>query len=74
MAFASVPSVIAHLRSGKLRGLGVGAAERYALIPDVPTISESGLPGYAAANWIGIVAPATSRNASSSEIGSTSGV
>src|SRR5262245_24268474 len=58
MAFASVPSVIAHLRSGKLRALGVGAAERYALIPDVPTISESGLPGYAAANWIGVVAPA----------------
>ena len=58
MAFASVPSVIAHLRSGKLRALGVGATERYALIPDVPTISESGLPGYAAANWIGVVAPA----------------
>src|SRR5215470_3475009 len=58
MAFASVPSVIAHLRSGKLRALGVGASERYALIPDVPTISESGLPGYAAANWIGVVAPA----------------
>jgi tripartite-type tricarboxylate transporter receptor subunit TctC len=58
MAFASVPSVIGHLRSGKLRALGVGAAERYALIPDVPTISESGLPGYAAANWIGVVAPA----------------
>src|SRR5206468_11432142 len=38
MAFASVPSVIAHLRSGKLRALGVGAPERYALIPDVPTI------------------------------------
>ena len=38
--------------------LGVGAAERYALIPEVPTIAESGLPGYTAANWIGIVAPA----------------
>jgi tripartite-type tricarboxylate transporter receptor subunit TctC len=58
MAFASVPSVIAHLRAGKLRALAVGATERYALIPDVPTISESGLPGYAAANWIGVVAPA----------------
>jgi tripartite-type tricarboxylate transporter receptor subunit TctC len=58
MAFASVPSVIAHVRSGKLRALGVGATERYPLMADVPTISESGLPGYAAANWIGVVAPA----------------
>jgi tripartite-type tricarboxylate transporter receptor subunit TctC len=58
MAFASVPSTIAHLRSGKLRALGVGAMARNALIPDVPTVSESGLPGYAAANWIGVVATA----------------
>ncbi len=58
IVFASVPSVIAHVRSGKLRALGVGATERNALMPDVPTISELGLPGYAAANWIGIVAPA----------------
>jgi tripartite-type tricarboxylate transporter receptor subunit TctC len=58
MAFASIPSTIAHLRSGKLRALGVGATQRNALIPDVPTVSESGLPGYTAANWIGIVAPA----------------
>jgi tripartite-type tricarboxylate transporter receptor subunit TctC len=58
MAFGSIPSTITHLRSGKLRALGVGALERYALLPDVPTVSESGLPGYEAANWIGIVAPA----------------
>jgi tripartite-type tricarboxylate transporter receptor subunit TctC len=58
MAFASVPSVIAHVRAGKLKALGVGATERYALMPEVPTIGESGLPGYAAANWIGVVAPA----------------
>jgi tripartite-type tricarboxylate transporter receptor subunit TctC len=58
LVFASIPSTIAHLRSGKLRALGVGAAQRNALIPDVPTVSEGGLPGYTAANWIGIVAPA----------------
>ncbi len=58
MAFASIPSAIVHLRSGKLRALGVGATERSAHLPDVPTVSESGLPGYEAANWIGIVAPA----------------
>ncbi len=55
---ASIPSTITHLRSGKLRALGVGANQRSALLPDVPTVSESGLPGYTAANWIGIVAPA----------------
>jgi tripartite-type tricarboxylate transporter receptor subunit TctC len=58
MVFASIPSTIAHLRTGKLRAIGVGAEKRNALIPEVPTVSESGLPGYTAANWIGIVAPA----------------
>src|SRR5262249_50834092 len=58
LVFATIPSTIAHLRSGKLRALGVGAPERNPLIPDVPTVIEGGLPGYTAANWIGIVAPA----------------
>jgi tripartite-type tricarboxylate transporter receptor subunit TctC len=58
MSFASVPSSITHFRSGKLRALGVGSLKRNALIPDVPTIDESGLPGYQFSNWIGIVAPA----------------
>ena len=58
MVFGSIPSTITHLRSGKLRAVGVGAAKRSELLPDVPTVSESGLPGYEAANWIGIVAPA----------------
>jgi tripartite-type tricarboxylate transporter receptor subunit TctC len=58
MSFASVPSSITHFRSGKLRALAVGSRKRNALIPEVPTIDESGLPGYEFANWIGIVAPA----------------
>ena len=58
MSFASVPSSITHFRSGKLRAVAVGSKTRNALIPDVPTIDESGLPGYEFANWIGIVAPA----------------
>jgi len=58
MAFGSIPSTIAHIRSGKVRPLGVGAARRNALIPEVPTVTESGLPGYEVSNWIGIVAPA----------------
>lgn len=58
LSFASVPSSVTHFRSGKLRALGVGSLKRNAMIPDVPTIDQDGLPGYEFANWIGIVAPA----------------
>jgi tripartite-type tricarboxylate transporter receptor subunit TctC len=58
VSFASVPSIITHVRSGKLRALGVGALERNAALPDLPTMTEGGVAGYQAANWIGIVAPA----------------
>jgi tripartite-type tricarboxylate transporter receptor subunit TctC len=56
--FASVPSIIGHVRSGKLRALAVGDGKRSVTLPDVPTAAEAGLPGYHAGNWIGIVAPA----------------
>ena len=58
VAFGSVTSSIAHIRSGKLRPLGVGGAKRSGALPEVPTVAEGGLPGYQAANWIGLVAPA----------------
>jgi tripartite-type tricarboxylate transporter receptor subunit TctC len=58
MTFASVPSTIPHLRSGKLRAFGIGGRTRSAVLPDVPTIDEAGVPGYECANWIGLVAPA----------------
>jgi tripartite-type tricarboxylate transporter receptor subunit TctC len=57
-SFASVPSIIGHVRSGKLRAIAVGGTTRAAALPDVPTAAEGGVPGYLAANWIGIVAPA----------------
>ena len=57
-SFASVPSVIGHVRSGKLRAVGVGALKRTAALPDLPTMTEGGVTGYQAANWIGLVAPA----------------
>lgn len=50
---ASVP----HIRSGKLKALGVSDTRRTPLLPDVPTIDEAGVPGYQAANWWGIVVP-----------------
>jgi tripartite-type tricarboxylate transporter receptor subunit TctC len=50
--------VIAHIRAGKLRALAVASDKRFALLPDVPTVSEAGLPGYEASVWWGLVAPA----------------
>jgi tripartite-type tricarboxylate transporter receptor subunit TctC len=58
MSFASVPSTITHVRSGKLRAIGVGGKTRNFALPDVPTIDEAGVPGYECGNWIGLVAPA----------------
>jgi tripartite-type tricarboxylate transporter receptor subunit TctC len=56
--FATTITALPHVRSGKLRVLGVGGRERSPALADVPTIAEAGVPGYEAANWIGIVAPA----------------
>ncbi len=58
LTFATIPSSLTHIRSGKLKVFGVGGMRRNALIPEVPTVDEAGLPGYAAANWNGILAPA----------------
>ncbi len=58
VAFGSVPSAMGHIRANRVRALGVGELKRIAALPDVPTIDEAGIPGYAAGNWIGLVAPA----------------
>ena len=58
MLYSSIPSVIQQVRNGQLRGLAVGSAKRLASLPDIPTISESGVPGYEAYSWVGLVAPA----------------
>jgi tripartite-type tricarboxylate transporter receptor subunit TctC len=47
-----------HIRSGRLKVLGIGSAKRLAVLPDTPTIAEAGVPGYEASNWWGIIAPA----------------
>jgi tripartite-type tricarboxylate transporter receptor subunit TctC len=49
--------LIAHVRSGTLRALAVGGQERSPALPDVPTVAESGVPGYEATSWIGLLAP-----------------
>jgi len=50
--------VIANIRAGKLRALAVASDRRFALLPDVPTAAEAGMPGYEASVWWGLVAPA----------------
>jgi tripartite-type tricarboxylate transporter receptor subunit TctC len=57
MEFGGVPNVTPHIRSGKLRALGVTGKSRVAVLPDVPTIAEAGLPGYAFAVWNCISVP-----------------
>ena len=56
--FATTITALPHIRSGKLRALGLGARERSPVLAELPTIAEAGVPGYETANWIGIVAPA----------------
>ena len=56
--FDNMPSVIGHVRAGKLRPIAVTTPTRSPALPDVPTIAESGVPGYSATSWSGILAPA----------------
>jgi len=58
MNVGSVIQNLPHVRSGKLRALGIGGAKRIAAAPEVPTFAEAGLEGAEASNWWGIVAPA----------------
>jgi tripartite-type tricarboxylate transporter receptor subunit TctC len=58
IAIGSLIQTLPHIRSGRLKALGVGSAKRVPALPDLPTISEAGVPGYEAINWWGIVAPA----------------
>lgn len=58
MMFASLGSSWTHIKSGKLRAIALGGAEHSKLLPGVPTIAESGLPGYESYEWNAIFAPA----------------
>jgi tripartite-type tricarboxylate transporter receptor subunit TctC len=56
--FDAIPAVLPHVKAGKLRGLGIATLKRSPFLPNVPTIAESGYPGFEAVGWIGIAAPA----------------
>jgi tripartite-type tricarboxylate transporter receptor subunit TctC len=58
LMFGGLLATVPHIRSGKLRALGVGSLKRNAILPEVPTIAEAGVPGYETINWFGLVAPA----------------
>jgi len=58
MRFSSIPPALPHVRSGRLRALAVTSARRFSVLPDMPTVAESGLPGYEVDSWYGLLAPA----------------
>jgi tripartite-type tricarboxylate transporter receptor subunit TctC len=51
-------AIVPQIKAGKLRALAVTGSKRSPLLPDVPTLAESGLPGYEAGSWYGLLAPA----------------
>lgn len=57
VSFVGVPNALPNLKSGKLKALGVSTGKRYGELSDVPTIEESGVPGYDATVWLGLLAP-----------------
>jgi tripartite-type tricarboxylate transporter receptor subunit TctC len=56
--FSNVVTVVGHIKSGRLRALGVSSLQRSVLAPDIPTIAESGFPGFDVIAWFGMAAPA----------------
>jgi tripartite-type tricarboxylate transporter receptor subunit TctC len=58
MTFDNIPAAIGHIRSGRIRPIAVTSIKRDRQLPEIPTIAESGLPGYAIVAWFGVVSPA----------------
>src|SRR5690606_17598334 len=58
LMFTTIASVAQHIGSGKLRAIAVTSSQRSPAWPDLPTIAESGVPGYMAESWYGLFAPA----------------
>jgi tripartite-type tricarboxylate transporter receptor subunit TctC len=58
LIFGAIAQAAPQVRGGRLRALAVSGAQRSAVVPDVPTINESGLPGYETGSWYGLLAPA----------------
>jgi len=63
LMFAPAQTVSSHVKAGKLRALATTGEKRAATLPELPTVAESGLPGYAAVGWFGLLAPAATAKA-----------
>ena len=63
MMFSNIPSMMSQVNAGKLRALAVTSSSRSKLVPNVPTMAESGAPGYESTQWYGLLAPAKAPNA-----------
>ena len=57
LMFDAVPTMTEHIRAGKVKALGTTGKTRSAVMPDVPTVAEAGVPGYEATIWLGLMAP-----------------
>ena len=66
--FATIPSVVQHVRSGKLKALAVTSRKRSTGLPEIPTVAESGYPNFDASSWFGLVGPAAMPKAVSEKI------
>lgn len=58
LMFNSIAPIVGHIKANRVRVLGIASLQRSPQLPDVPTISESGVPGFEAVNWFGLFAPA----------------
>ncbi|HZN24140.1 MAG TPA: tripartite tricarboxylate transporter substrate binding protein [Burkholderiales bacterium] len=58
MNFSGVPALVPHIQSGRMRAIAIGSLKRFPALPQVPTFDESGLKGYEATTWFGLMAPA----------------
>jgi tripartite-type tricarboxylate transporter receptor subunit TctC len=58
LSFATISTALPHIKSGKLRALAVTSAKRSSVAPELPTVSEAGVPGYEHSSWVGVLAPA----------------
>jgi tripartite-type tricarboxylate transporter receptor subunit TctC len=56
--FDSIPPVLPHVKSGRLRAIAVTSEKRFSLLPSIPTVSEGGLPGFDMSTWWGLIVPA----------------
>jgi tripartite-type tricarboxylate transporter receptor subunit TctC len=66
--FATIPSVVQHVRSGRLKALALTSKKRSTGLPDIPTVAESGYPNFDASSWFGLVGPAAMPKAISEKI------